>query len=166
MLWERRESSKWKGHFYLYNRETGESKWEGDIFENKEQQQLQQGEEEKVQVLHLLVKHSLSRRPSSWRDEVISRSEEEALQRINALREEIISKSAKASSGSMEDVFRRCCTTESDCSSARNGGDLGTFGRGKMQKVFEDEAFSLGVNQLSSEAIKTDSGLHIVYRIL
>ena len=31
--------------------------------------------------------------------------------------------------------FMALAETESDCSSARNGGDLGVFGRGKMQKV-------------------------------
>ena len=30
-------------------------------------------------------------------------------------------------------AFDEIATTESDCSSAKRGGDLGTFGRGKMQ---------------------------------
>lgn len=37
---------------------------------------------EEVQCSHLLVKHSGSRRPSSWREENITRSKEEALDLI------------------------------------------------------------------------------------
>lgn len=33
--------------------------------------------------------------------------------------------------------FARIASTESDCSSAKKGGDLGWFGRGQMQKPFE-----------------------------
>ena len=33
--------------------------------------------------------------------------------------------------------FAKIASTESDCSSARKGGDLGWFGRGQMQKAFE-----------------------------
>lgn len=33
----------------------------------------------KVQCAHLLVKHNRSRRPSSWREEVITRSRDEAM---------------------------------------------------------------------------------------
>jgi parvulin-like peptidyl-prolyl isomerase len=34
------------------------------------------------------------------------------------------------------DDFARLAQTESDCSSARNGGDLGEFGPGQMMKSF------------------------------
>jgi NIMA-interacting peptidyl-prolyl cis-trans isomerase 1 len=33
--------------------------------------------------------------------------------------------------------FAQIAAVESDCSSARKGGDLGWFGRGMMQKAFE-----------------------------
>ena len=51
----------------------------------------------------------------------------------------------------------------SDCSSAKRGGDLGSFGRGSMQKPFEDAAFKLKVGELS-EPVFTDSGVHIILR--
>ncbi|KAH7700188.1 hypothetical protein AAVH_32696, partial [Aphelenchoides avenae] len=51
----------------------------------------------------------------------------------------------------------------SDCSSARNGGDLGPFGRGQMQKPFEDASFALAVGQMS-DVVDSDSGLHIILR--
>lgn len=34
--------------------------------------------------------------------------------------------------------FATLASTESHCSSARRGGDLGPFGPGQMQKAFED----------------------------
>lgn len=37
------------------------------------------------------------------------------------------------------------------------------FGRGQMQKPFEEAAFSLKVGQLS-KIVDTDSGLHIILR--
>ena len=45
--------------------------------------------------------------------------------------------------------FAELATKVSDCSSARHGGDLGTFGRGAMQKAFEDAAFGLEVGEMS-----------------
>lgn len=69
----------------------------------------------------------------------------------------------------------------SDCSSAKNGGDLGSFGRvstssgrcscawvlillqGQMQKPFEDATYALKVGEMS-DIISTDSGVHIILR--
>ncbi|RII23851.1 hypothetical protein CUC08_Gglean012679 [Alternaria sp. MG1] len=54
-------------------------------------------------------------------------------------------------------------TTESDCSSARKGGDLGFFGRGDMQKEFEQAAFDLEKGQVSG-MVETASGVHLIQR--
>lgn len=51
----------------------------------------------------------------------------------------------------------------SECRSAQNGGDLGEFGRGAMQKAFEDAAFSLKPGELS-DLVDSDSGIHIILR--
>lgn len=61
---------------------------------------------------------------------------------------------------SFEDLAR----AESDCSSARSGGDLGHFARGQMQKPFEDAAFALKVAEISG-FVDTDSGVHIIQRL-
>lgn len=53
--------------------------------------------------------------------------------------------------------------TESDCSSARKRGDLGYFGRGDMQKEFEDAAFALQPGEMS-RVVETASGLHLIER--
>lgn len=60
-------------------------------------------------------------------------------------------------------TFTEIASKYSDCSSAKRGGDLGPFGRGAMQKPFEQAAFALKVGELSSP-VHTDSGVHIIER--
>jgi NIMA-interacting peptidyl-prolyl cis-trans isomerase 1 len=60
--------------------------------------------------------------------------------------------------------FPKYAAERSDCSSFRNNGDLGEFGRGMMQKPFEDAAFNLNVGEMSG-IVSTDSGYHLIYRI-
>lgn len=53
--------------------------------------------------------------------------------------------------------------TESDCSSARKRGDLGFFGKGDMQKEFEEASFQLRPGEVS-HVVETASGLHLIER--
>ena len=49
------------------------------------------------------------------------------------------------------------------CSCIQRGGDLGEFGRGQMQKPFEDATYALQVGEMSG-VVDTDSGVHIILR--
>lgn len=109
---------------------------------------------DKIRAAHLLVKHRDSRRPASWRENEITRTKDEALSIIKEHEARI--RRGDVSLGEL-------ATTESDCSSARKRGDLGYFGKGDMQKPFEEAAFALQPGQMSS-VIETDSGLHLIER--
>ncbi|KZZ95860.1 peptidyl-prolyl cis/trans isomerase [Moelleriella libera RCEF 2490] len=108
----------------------------------------------KIRAAHLLIKHKDSRRPSSWREAEITRTKEEAMEIIKGHERKI-----KSGSASLGDL----APTESDCSSARKRGDLGYFGRGDMQKEFEDAVFALKVGEVSGVTV-TASGLHLIER--
>ncbi|KKK11893.1 peptidyl-prolyl cis-trans isomerase ssp-1 [Aspergillus rambellii] len=111
--------------------------------------------EGKIRCSHLLVKHRDSRRPSSWKESDITRSKEEARQILEGYQERILR--GEISLGDL-------AMSESDCSSARKKGDLGFFGRGDMQKEFEDAAFALQPGEIS-EIVDSQSGLHLIERV-
>lgn len=113
------ESFCFSGKEYYVNQFTKESQWE------KPTAPAEPGSSaDKVQASHLLVKHKDSRRPSSWREDNITRTKEEALDILKGYREQIEKKEA---------TFEDLASKYSDCSSAKRGGDLGPFGRGQMQ---------------------------------
>jgi len=64
----------------------------------------------------------------------------------------------------MGEKFAEIAKEVSLCPSKKRGGDLGTFGRGKMVKEFEKAAFALQKGQISP-VIKTKFGYHIVKRL-
>ena len=59
--------------------------------------------------------------------------------------------------------FAALAKTHSDCPSAKNGGDLGVFGRGQMVPAFEQSAFGMEIGQ-NSGVVETDFGYHIIRR--
>ncbi|KAJ3293523.1 Peptidyl-prolyl cis-trans isomerase NIMA-interacting protein 1 [Borealophlyctis nickersoniae] len=137
--WEERWSER-KNRFYYFDRATGQSTWEKPL--NVPIAPSTNKPDKKIRATHLLVKHRESRRPSSWKEipmrkvesrrpnwqSEITRSKEDAYAKINEFRERI----ARA-----EISIQELAKTESDCSSARNGGDLGFFGPGQMQGIVQ-----------------------------
>ncbi|XP_039772141.1 peptidyl-prolyl cis-trans isomerase Pin1-like [Panicum virgatum] len=114
--------------------------------------------DEKVRASHILIKHEGSRRKASWRDPegvaISATTRDDAADLARALRDQIVSGERK---------FEDIAAENSDCNSAKRGGDLGSFGRGKMQKAFEKSAFALKVGEIS-DVIDTESGVHIIKR--
>ncbi|OQR77981.1 peptidyl-prolyl cis-trans isomerase NIMA-interacting 1-like [Tropilaelaps mercedesae] len=145
--WEKRVSRS-SGECYYLNVHTKESQWEVPT-------EPAQPRGDKVRVRHLLVKHRESRKPSSWREETITRTKEEAFDVLRDYESRI-----KSGSATLEEL----ATKYSDCSSARKGGDLGFFGRGAMQKPFEEASFRLQPGQMSGP-VDTDSGIHLILRV-
>ncbi|KAH9983881.1 hypothetical protein BJV77DRAFT_1040742 [Russula vinacea] len=123
-------------------------------FFNRETQQASGGKEAQVRASHLLVKHSGSRRPSSWKEPNITRSKEEAIAILRGYKAEI---------GTSTEKFGSLARKHSDCSSHDHDGDLGWFGHGQMQKPFEDATFSLRVGEIS-DIVDTQSGVHLILR--
>ena len=60
--------------------------------------------------------------------------------------------------------FSKLAMEKSLCGSARKGGDLGVFGRGRMVREFENAAFSLQKGEIS-QPIKTQFGWHVIKRL-
>ncbi|KAK4971866.1 peptidyl-prolyl cis-trans isomerase Pin1 [Elasticomyces elasticus] len=168
--WEIRHSQS-KGLPYYFHPQTKESRWEPPSGTDSEKLKLYMGmhhstqairpdgngqQEGKIRAAHLLVKHRDSRRPSSWREAQITRSKEEAMSIIRGHESRI-----RSGATSLGDL----ATSESDCSSARKKGDLGFFGRGDMQKEFEDASFALKPGEVS-HVVETASGLHLIERLV
>jgi len=144
---------------YFYNSETKVSVWKTpDGLTDADVKALPGAEyltrPATVRASHLLVKHSGSRRPSSWREPNITRSEAEAIDLLENYKSQI--------NGS-EEKFGQLAKEFSDCSSAHKNGDLGTFGPGQMQKPFEDATFALKIGEIS-DVVETDSGVHLILR--
>ncbi|EJU02632.1 rotamase-domain-containing protein [Dacryopinax primogenitus] len=112
------------------------------------------GENEQVRASHLLVKHSGSRRPSSWKNANITLPEAEAREILQGYANTIGQDPVK---------FAQLASEYSDDSSHERGGDLGVFSRGQMQRPFEEATFALKVGEISG-IVKTDSGLHLIMR--
>lgn len=102
---------------------------------------------DQVKASHILLMYEGSARSSA------TRSKEEAASEIAGLKGRIDGGEDFAA------VAREC----SDCPSGRQGGDLGTFGRGQMVAEFETAAFGLQVGETSG-VIETDFGYHLIQR--
>ena len=72
-----------------------------------------------IRCSHILQKHTKSRNPKdSFRNKIITRSPEEAMQNIIKIREDLIK-------NGVQENFARIAREVSECSSCQDGGDLG-----------------------------------------
>lgn len=125
--WQLRHSRTHNNQPYYFNETTGATQWDPPVAAAGEPSSRSRN---KVHVHHLLIKHAGSRRPSSWRQETITLSEEDAVEEARALRRDIYADG----DGLLEGLKRRA-RERSDCSSAKRDGDLGYFGPGEMQST-------------------------------
>jgi len=183
--WRRHESRKNPGQFYFFHSKTGKRQWKhpthtdiakkrkrsSDAKGKSKQQRLAEKMRQKladtvkcdieVEVSHILAKHVHSRNPyCSWKKEKIRRSKKQALQILQKFEREL---KRVQTADERKDTFCALASKHSDCGSALKGGVL-KFGRGKMQKAFEEASFSLKTGALSG-IVDTKSGLHLIYCI-
>ena len=100
---------------------------------------------EQVRASHILLMYAGSARSTA------TRTKEDALAEINALKEQVANGSD----------FAELAKANSDCPSGQQGGDLGMFGRGMMVPEFEKVMETTKENQIS-EPFKTQFGWHII----
>ncbi|KAH3680602.1 hypothetical protein WICPIJ_008222 [Wickerhamomyces pijperi] len=147
------KKSRSRNRNYYFNESTKESVWDPPAGTDLEKLAAFEAQN-KVQASHLLIKHKDVRRPSSWKEDQITRTKEEAVEILRGHQQRILNGEA-----TLGEIAR----TESDCSSYKRNGDLGFFERGQMQPAFEKAAFGLKVGELS-DIVETDSGVHLIER--
>jgi len=106
-------------------------------------------EVELVSARHILVMHTESSRVPP----TVTRTKEEALARAGEALE-------KARSGA---DFAELAAEYSDGPTKANGGDLGSFPKGRMAPAFEEAAFGLELGAIS-DLVTTPFGYHIITR--
>ena len=149
--WRWKESRSTPGDFYCINEKTGERRWQAPS-ESKPKRS-----DDKITVVHCLLKHADSRRPASHRTPKISLAKSDARNEADALRKRV------AASSDMEAALADEASKRSDCPSSTNGGRLKPFQRGDLERAFEAAAFRLAVGELSP-VVETAAGFHVVLR--
>merc|ERR1712014_408700 len=97
----------------------------------------------------------------SAREKSISCTKDEAIRHLQTLREYLMSTGTPSQ---LKDRFMEMAKSDSDCGSAKKGGDLGVFGPGRMQKPFEEVAFAIQAGEMS-QPVETESGIHLILRV-
>merc|ERR1719272_1728449 len=106
-----------------------------------------------MQCRHLLIKHQGSRNPVSRRtgNSTANTTKDAAHAEMQTFIDKINAE------GCNEAVFAKYATERSDCGSFQQGGDLGEFGPGAMQKQFEDGTATTPIGKMSA-IVESDSG--------
>lgn len=105
--WKEVESKSRPGKVYFLHVKTGDKTWKLSHVHAKEREYRNKASAakaakaadrgksgrhtgESVQALHILVKHAESRRPSSWRQETITRSKAVAVAKADGIRDKLV----------------------------------------------------------------------------
>jgi parvulin-like peptidyl-prolyl isomerase len=110
---------------------------------------IQRLEYEEITASHILLAYKGAARASP----TITRTKADALK----LAEEVLEKLNE------REKFPDLATQYSDCPSAKKGGRLGLFARGRMVEEFENAAFNLNAGQ-HTDIVETTFGYHIILR--
>jgi parvulin-like peptidyl-prolyl isomerase len=102
---------------------------------------------DQIRASHILINHADAPQANT------QLSAEDAMKQIETLKSDIDGGTP----------FEQVAAEHSDCPSARQGGDLGSFGRGAMVPEFDQAAFDLEIGAIS-EVVETVFGYHIIYR--
>jgi len=102
---------------------------------------------DQIRASHILINHADAPQANT------QLSAEDAMKQIETLKSDIEGGTS----------FDQVAGEHSDCPSARQGGDLGSFGRGAMVPEFDQAAFDLEIGAIS-EVVETVFGYHIIYR--
>lgn len=103
-----------------------------------------------VKARHILVRVKGS--PVPLKKDAKELTDEEALAKAQDLRKKLVDGADFATLAKVE---------SDDAGSGANGGDLGTFGHGRMVPAFEQVAFTIPVGEIS-EPVKSQFGYHII----
>jgi peptidyl-prolyl cis-trans isomerase C len=105
---------------------------------------------EEAKARHILIRFKGSAVPLKSNQQDIG--EEDALVKAKAIRERIVKG---------EDFAAVAKAESDDTGSGAQGGDLGTFGHGRMVPVFEESAFTLPIGEVS-QPVKSQFGWHLI----
>ena len=105
-----------------------------------------------IEASHILI-------TSDVKDDAKEEEKTAAEEKAKKQAEEIIE---KLNNG--EDFSKLAEKYSKDDSNKNNGGALGKFNKGDMEKAFEDAAYSLKVNEYTKEPVKTSYGYHIIMK--
>jgi parvulin-like peptidyl-prolyl isomerase len=105
---------------------------------------------EKVHTRHILVRYAGAKNAGPE----VTRTKPEAIARVNQLRNALLD----------GEDFAAVARANSDDSSAAQGGDVGSVGRGRLAPEYEIAAFALQPNQLSN-VVETEYGFHLIQRL-
>ena len=90
---------------------------------------------EQVRVLHILKKHKDVAKPRSWRNPSITDTREEAMVQLQSILDKLKKIEAGGGMNGLKKAFEDTAKVESDCASAKDGGDLNFFGRGRVSCI-------------------------------